>query len=193
MTFSIIIPTIFRDTLQRTLDSIEIQSHPDYEVIVIYDGVETPELKTVAEGYETDKVKVHFTGEKSGDWGHTPRKIAWDLVTGDYILYMDDDDWFINDTMAVIAKELGDKRPEWGVFPALRMGEIFHNLPPAASMTTSIQHFHKKFDSEGNEIRWMSGWYGKDGEWIEEMKKKYEPYILDTEPLVRVEEIHHGA
>lgn len=192
-----ITPTIFRPQLEITCQSIDKQLCDCLEIehIIIHDGPKQPEFEELEKAFNSDHRKIYYTKERYGKYGDGPRKEAWQYATGDYILYIDDDDWYINNTFKVIQDhlELTDNKPIWGVFPAQRMGETFFNLPPAASMTVSCQHFHMRIDPDGNPITWVDGDYGVDGEWLEGMKQKYPDYmVIEGKPLVRVDYISRG-
>lgn len=69
MRISYIIPTIRRDTLKRTLDSI--QKREGDEVIVVEDWPPT------------------------GMWGNPQRNLGMSKATGDYLAFIDDDDYYV--------------------------------------------------------------------------------------------------
>jgi len=66
---SVVVPTAGRPSLQRTLASFLSQLHPHDEVII--------------------------ENDKSGDWGMTPRTRGQRAATGDYLMWMDDDDVYL--------------------------------------------------------------------------------------------------
>ena len=90
--FSVIVPTAGRPTLKRTLRSIRRQVRDDVEVIVVSDG-EQPGAEAIAREQAGELPAVSFiTGPKSGRWGHAQRMEGIKHATGDYLLFMDDDD-----------------------------------------------------------------------------------------------------
>jgi len=68
-TVSFIIPTIGRDSLKRTLASIE--------------------------RFEGDEVLVIQHDPPSGTWGNAERKEGIAKAKGDYLAFIDDDDWYV--------------------------------------------------------------------------------------------------
>lgn len=102
-TFSIIIPTIGRKTLQRTLGSITPQRATDDEVIVVFDGKESEEVNKLAESHNC---LVANTGKRSYNAGSTPRNFGIDKARGDWLLFMDDDDMFTPNAFQVIRKTI---------------------------------------------------------------------------------------
>lgn len=90
-TFSILIATSGRPTLRRTLESIRSQTLiPGDEVILIGDGP-LPEVEALFREFNLPGFYMEIPGPFD-DSGHTPRNMALPKATGDYILYMDDDD-----------------------------------------------------------------------------------------------------
>ena len=67
MHFSIITPTIGRDTLLRTCETIDRQTCADWEHLVIFDG---PEQEVeVFKKIEHPQRKIIFSGNNFGDYG----------------------------------------------------------------------------------------------------------------------------
>lgn len=88
MKFSIIIPAYnSAEYIRNALDSIKAQIFTDYELIVVCDSCKD-DTEAIAREY-TDKVYVvDFENE-----GKT-RNVGLDAATGEWILFMDDDDWW---------------------------------------------------------------------------------------------------
>jgi len=100
--FSIIIPTRNRpNDFKTALDSVLAQVYTNFEVIVVNDG-------TSAEYYEDynkieretpDKVQFIKLIERSRGHGHCfARNQGADKAKGKYICFLDDDDWWIDNT-----------------------------------------------------------------------------------------------
>lgn len=68
-TISYIIPSINRDTLKRTIDSIEAR--------------------------KGDQILVEYDIPKTGWWGNPQRNKAMQRATGDYLAFIDDDDYYV--------------------------------------------------------------------------------------------------
>ena len=91
-TLSVIIPTIGRPTLKRTLDSIRGQEIVDGdEVLVVQDG--PSDLATWAMVKASGlPARYLATGKRAADFGGTPRNHGMTEARGDYLAFMDDDD-----------------------------------------------------------------------------------------------------
>ena len=103
MKFSIIIPAYNSEAhIHKALDSIDAQTFKDYEVIVVCDSC-TDATETVARSYgaRTAKVDYHCDGPT--------RNKGIEMARGDWILFMDDDDWWLHEfVLEQLAGVLGD-------------------------------------------------------------------------------------
>ena len=89
--FSVIIPAHnSQEYILHGLDSICNQSFRDYELLVICDSC-TDNTEQIAKSYGAHTHTVSF-----GRDGLTRDK-GIELATGQYVLFMDDDDWFIHE------------------------------------------------------------------------------------------------
>lgn len=89
--FSVIIPAHnSAGYITKLLDSIRAQSFRDYELIIVCDDCADNTVE-IARQY-TDKVyEVHY-----GQDGQT-RNYGLDRATGEWVLFADDDDWFLHE------------------------------------------------------------------------------------------------
>lgn len=102
--FSIIVPTCGRRSLARTLESIRRQPpEPGDEVLVIADGPEP----VAEELFDRSGLPGRYVETAATrDWGGTQRNRGMDLATGDYLLFMDDDDVFAAGALATVRAAL---------------------------------------------------------------------------------------
>mgnify|MGYP001052153526 CR=1 FL=1 len=95
--FSIIIPVFNVEVyLNQCLDSIVNQSFSDFEVICINDGSTDNSLDILNNYAKKDNRFKVFTQENQGQG--TARNKALDLAQGQYVLFIDPDDWIESDT-----------------------------------------------------------------------------------------------
>jgi glycosyltransferase involved in cell wall biosynthesis len=91
MKFSVIIPAYNAEKhIYPALDSVQSQAFKDYELIVVCDSC-TDKTEQIASKY-TDKVLRI--------WEHNDgmaRNAGLDAAQGDWILFLDDDDWFLHE------------------------------------------------------------------------------------------------
>ena len=91
MRFSIIIPAFNASGhIRKALDSIKSQTFTDYELIVVCDNCED-DTEEIAKEYGARTEVVHY-----GRDGLTRNK-GLEMATGEYILFMDDDDWWLHE------------------------------------------------------------------------------------------------
>lgn len=107
MKFSIIIPAYnSAGYIRKALDSIRIQSFTDYELIVVCDSC-TDDTRAIAEEYgaKVEEVDCHCDGGT--------RNRGLDIAQGEWILFMDDDDWWLHEyvleQLAGLLDKYGDR------------------------------------------------------------------------------------
>lgn len=97
MTFSIIVPTCGRRTLKRTLLSMRGQLTIDDEVLVVGDGPQ-PRAQAVVESLGWPPLR-YIEGPQTGCFGNSQRMLGIAAATGDYLVFIDDDDTFTSDAI----------------------------------------------------------------------------------------------
>lgn len=114
---SIVIPTYKRsDFIQRAIDSILNQTYKDYEIIVVDDNEPNTtyrqELEKKMEKYRDNSEIIYIQHEKNKN-GAAARNTGINLAKGDYITFLDDDDYFLPNRLEIMTKAL-DKNKEYG-------------------------------------------------------------------------------
>ena len=102
--FSIIVPAYnAEDRIRKVLGSIKSQEFTNYELIVICDSCEDNTEKIAREefGAITSIESFHNDG--------LSRSKGLDLATGDYVLFLDDDDWWISDDVLTMLDKMIDR------------------------------------------------------------------------------------
>ena len=103
MRFSVIVPAHnSAPFIDKGLQSIQQQTFKDYELIVVCDSC-TDSTEKIASHY-TDKV-LRVNNENPG----FTRNAGLDIAKGDYILFMDSDDWWLHE---YVFKQLDEKIQE---------------------------------------------------------------------------------
>ena len=101
MRFSIIIPTHNAEKyIKKALESIKQQEFKDYELIVVCDaGTDNTERIAKRYGAITENVNFHQDGQT--------RNRGIEMAKGEYILFMDDDDWWLHEfVLTMLDKKL---------------------------------------------------------------------------------------
>lgn len=95
---SIVVPTYNRpEYLERALTSIENQTFQDFEVIIINDG--GCKIDHMIENFNTLRIRLIVLKKRCGPGS---RNRAFEIASGDYIAYLDDDDLYYPDHLEAL-------------------------------------------------------------------------------------------
>ena len=110
MKSSIILPAHNSEAyIRKALNSIEMQTYNDYELIVVCDSC-TDMTEYIAKSYGAVTDRVTF-----GCDGPT-RSRGLDLATGEWVLFLDDDDWWVRpDVLEILAGVIDGKTVEFDI------------------------------------------------------------------------------
>ena len=100
---SVIIPTYNRANLiGETLDSVIMQSYPNWECIVVDDG-STDNTKLVMEAYckKDKRIQYHHRPKDRQKGGNAARNYGFELSKGDYVKFLDSDDLLHLDNLKI--------------------------------------------------------------------------------------------
>jgi glycosyltransferase involved in cell wall biosynthesis len=187
--FSIITPTVERESLIQCVESVLAQSFTDWEMLIQVDAkrINEPFFERFS---STRKIWVEECGVCHRNGGNTCRHLAWKRATGDWIFHLDDDNTFASPrTLQQIAKQLeniGDV--QWTLWPIFRHGHIFFFDPPEPCY----------FDT-GNAVvrREIAQWpdipdYASDAVWLQELKKYPYKACPDALPIMVMDKTSFG-
>ena len=197
---TVITPTILRPELKLLCDYIDKENKElgniqhlvmiDKEVI---DKTDNKLLESI-ENRDRELIRVHKT-VKGNDYGNAARKVAYPFIKGKYVINVDDDDLPINDLFNKFCELLvvHNERHSLIIFPALRAGLRFFNIPAGKCKTVSCQYFYKPIIKK-KKIIWKEGnEYTQDGDFLEEIMGLAPAYYWETEmPLIKVDYISRG-
>lgn len=112
---TVIIPTVGRESLLNTLASIRRQEIGSGDMILlVVDGPQYEETtrKLVDLSTIRDRIKVDLMVLGDGphnNYGHTARNRAMQGVTGDYLLFIDDDDEYLPNALRTVRAAIREK------------------------------------------------------------------------------------
>lgn len=181
MRYTIVTPTICRRSLLRLCRSVDRQSHSGWEHLVVIDMPRenmSVDQRTIIKLIPANANRTYYYCERQhNNYGHTCRHQVWEHAKGDYILYVDDDDFLADEN---VLRTLDSVTEPWAVFPVFRHATKFFYLPPREGGTGTGMFIHRK------EIgRWPdASAYEADWLFVEELKQKYPYQALDSRPLV---------
>lgn len=95
---SVILPVFnSENTLTRCLDSLLAQTYPNFEVLVIDDGSDDSSRQIVSSYANKDnRIKIYYKENKGVS---SARNDALDLALGEFITFLDADDWLEEDAL----------------------------------------------------------------------------------------------
>lgn len=187
--FSIITPTVQRDSLVKNCQSIDEQHHLEWEHIVVIDSAELNDELIFSLAHP--KRKFIQCDKPHRNSGNTCRHNGWDHASGDYTYYLDDDNYLYSpNTLRIMSQALEEyNRPAWGLFPILRHGSIFFFDPPQPCY----------FDT-GNAVvhNDYSQWpdipdYASDAVWLQQFKDLPYQAFSNFEPVMVMPGTSFGA
>lgn len=77
------------------MHSLLCQTYSDFEVIVIHDGYDRRHLNIMNEFVKDDRIIYFQTPIRYNDWGHSLRNIGLPLVSGDFVINTNDDNYYV--------------------------------------------------------------------------------------------------
>lgn len=104
--YSIIIPVYNTEKfIKKCLDSVKNQTYDNYEVIIVNDGSTDNSLKIIKEYTKDNRFKVY--SKKNGGLS-SARNHGLKYVTGDYIVFLDSDDFWNKDLLLKLSEIKND-------------------------------------------------------------------------------------
>jgi len=122
MKFSVIIPAHNSSGfIRKALESIRSQYYTDYELIVVCDAC-TDNTAEVAQYYDARVYEVDF--HRDG----LARNVGIDNAKGDWLLFMDDDDWWIHEfVLDLLAGAIGKHQEDVFRFSFIWKGRGYYS------------------------------------------------------------------
>lgn len=188
--FTLITPSLQRESLLACCDSIDKQSFRDWEHIVQLDcageDIDSALVGRIVHPQRT----IRYCGSRHANYGNTCRNHAWAAATGEWCAHIDDDNKLADDQVLFdLAGVLSMTQEMWTLFPISRHGFYFLNDPPGLCQTDTANVIARR-----GVARWPDvPNYEADGIWVEQLKAKY-PYRVfpDFRPIVIMERSNHG-
>jgi len=101
--FSIIIPSYnVEKFIKQTIQSVLNQSYTNYEIIIVDDGSSDKTIDII-KGFKSDKINLIQSNHQGVS---VARNIGLKNATGDYIVFLDSDDYIENWMLETVAKKL---------------------------------------------------------------------------------------
>lgn len=130
--FSVIIPAYNAENhIRKALDSIKQQTFTDYQLIVVCDSCKD-NTEQIAKEYGAEVVRVYH-----GNDGLS-RSTGIDYAKGEYVLFMDDDDWWLHE---FVLEQLDSKLKEHYKLDVLCFSFIFKGWKYADPLGCGGRHW----------------------------------------------------
>ena len=106
--FSIIVPCYeIGRYAEPMISSIREQTYNDFECLLMYEESQDNTLELCEKAVEADSRFRLFKGPKSGS-GSVPRNVGMENAKGNYVLFVDGDDWLEKDALERFAKAIAE-------------------------------------------------------------------------------------
>lgn len=110
MKFSFIVTCYQRyQNVQCLIYSLLSQTYDNFEVILLHDSYD-PRHEEIIKPYLNDKrFKYIYTNERYNDWGMSLRNIGLGVVTGDWVINTNDDNYYVPVYLEELKKVIDEK------------------------------------------------------------------------------------
>lgn len=124
MQFSVIVPIYnVEKYLTKCLDSIVNQSFEDYEIILVDDG-STDSSGKIADAYKQKYMNRNWVVVHQENQGLAgARNTGLDLAKGDWIVFIDSDDYVVKNMMSILSRYIKDNPAELYSFNSVLVNE----------------------------------------------------------------------
>lgn len=114
-TVTVVIPTTGADTLDQAIQSVRSQTHEDIRCWVVIDG---PQFANAARGIASryPDIRVMQLPENvgaDGFYGHRVYAATSFLINTDYVLFLDQDNWFDRDHVSTMIQTMESRNADW--------------------------------------------------------------------------------
>jgi glycosyltransferase involved in cell wall biosynthesis len=115
----VVIPTVGTSKLRRAVESVVKQTYQNVECLVVIDGNQYEKSVINQIGISSawdDKVKymvLPYNTGANGFYGHRIYAAIGNLVNSEYVIYLDEDNWFEPDHVETQIKTIQEKQVTW--------------------------------------------------------------------------------
>lgn len=111
MKFSIIVPVYnVEKYIKKCLDSIDKQTYQNFEVIIVDDG-SLDNSTRIIKSFLKNKKNYKYYNKQNGGLSDA-RNYGLKYVTGDYLLFIDSDDYISKDLLEILNEEINKSNPD---------------------------------------------------------------------------------
>lgn len=132
MRYTLITPTLLRPSLERLCASIDAQTCRDWEHLIAVDTETNAAAHRLLARIKHAQRKISQCPRPHRNYGNTCRHSACLRAQGDYIFYLDDDNYLADPN---VLRDLESVTAPWAIFPILLQGRPFFSDPPGFRRT----------------------------------------------------------
>jgi len=190
---TVITPTWQREPgiIRHCIDSIRLQTFGQWEQIVCSNGPEEVAVKNMVSDIGDPRVKYRFlgSGRKENDFGNSSRKHMLEEATGEYIMFVDDDNIILPSYMERMLAALTESGGDFAVCDVMHFGPLNEaevGKPPVVLKGEPVRLYH--IDPlqvmVKTDVMRDVGWdtevgYLSDGVSLEKLGRKYKHIKVD--------------
>ena len=157
------------DYLEKSIESVREQTFPEFELICVDDGSSDGSLEILQEYAKKDtRIKV-FQHEHDGRGAAGARNMALEQVTGEYIAFLDSDDYYNSDNILAFMYQLAKRIRKYNGMQIVITQNIkdFVGSPEIARKSSAIinvSQYSLIFSLSPNDMKDLCSLYEKAGE-----------------------------
>lgn len=113
---TVVIPTTGSDTLDKAISSVKSQTYQDIKCLVVIDGPDFTEraMKIIDRYSDVMVLQLPENTGANGFYGHRIYAASSYLINTDYVLYLDQDNWFTPDHVLTQLQNCVNNKLDWG-------------------------------------------------------------------------------
>ena len=180
--FSIVTPTLQRESLIHCCESVNAQTFTDgWQHVVQVDSTDLD--VALINKIEHPQREIYCCGKHHNNGGNSCRVLALEMATAGYVAFVDDDNYLADDrVLEDVAMALeGAGSPPWGLFPIWRCGGRFYTDPPRSCHVDTMNVVLRR-----DTAYWPdTDAYGTDGLLVDDLMERKVPYVAfpDFRPI----------
>ena len=183
MLIEFIIPTLDRIApLESMLTSLLAQTDSRWKATVIIDSVDEMPAEKIVTLLNDDRITFSYTGQRYGDWGHTPREMGKQASVADYVIMTGDDNYYCPTCIRDIITAAKEK-PGLIYWDMVHSHYDYHYFKCAPFINQIDMGAFATRTDLAKQIKLKTS-YAADGEFVEEFKTKF-----STEVIVKINKV----
>ncbi len=183
--YSIVTPTIQRQSLIACCQSVDSQSCTDWQHVCVVD-CEQWNLSLMAKISHPQRI-ITKCGHRHNDFGHSCTRNAYHMLTGDYVHRLDDDNILAHPH---VLEQMKVVTADWALFPIERLGERFFCDPPQyGHVDTGSVLVKREFAQWTDSTRYEADW-----DFISKLMAEHPNYqaFPDMDPIMILPVVSRG-